>query len=231
MNIIVASSKKWNSSGFDNLKSRYEEYDWNYVEDPSELVRAIELNSPEYVFFLHWNWIVPEIIWRKHECICFHMTDLPYGRGGSPLQNLIVRGHKDTQLTALRMIAEVDAGPIYRKLPLSLDGTAEEIYQRAGCLSYKIIEWMLTTVPKPEAVQQIGDPTYFKRRSPEQGELPLTGSLNDLYDHIRMLDAPSYPPAFIEHGEFIIEIYKANTGYDELTASIRIHKKPESELS
>ncbi len=37
-----------------------------------------------------------------------HMTDVPYGRGGSPLQNLIARGHTSTKLTAMRMTAEVD---------------------------------------------------------------------------------------------------------------------------
>lgn len=30
--------------------------------------------------------------------------------GGAPLQNLIQRGHRDTMLTALRMVREMDAG-------------------------------------------------------------------------------------------------------------------------
>ena len=41
------------------------------------------------------------------------MTDLPFGRGGSPLQNLIVRGYKETMLSAIKCVGEVDAGPIY----------------------------------------------------------------------------------------------------------------------
>lgn len=32
----------------------------------------------------------------------FHMTNFPYGRGGSPLQNLMKRGHHTTTITALR---------------------------------------------------------------------------------------------------------------------------------
>jgi methionyl-tRNA formyltransferase len=53
---------------------------------------------------------------------------LPYGRGGSPLQNLIDLGHKDTFVSALKMTEELDAGAIYLKKPLSLEGLAEEIY-------------------------------------------------------------------------------------------------------
>ena len=56
------------------------------------------------------------------------MTDLPYGRGGSPLQNLIIRGHKKTKISALRMVNELDAGPIYFKRSLSLNGNAQKIY-------------------------------------------------------------------------------------------------------
>ena len=47
------------------------------------------------------------------------MTDLPYGRGGSPLQNLIVRGHKHTMISAIKCVKELDAGPIYLKKPLT----------------------------------------------------------------------------------------------------------------
>ena len=57
-----------------------------------EALRAID---PDFVFFPHWSWLIPEDIHGRFECVIFHMTDVPYGRGGSPLQNLIVRGHDD----------------------------------------------------------------------------------------------------------------------------------------
>ena len=151
------------------------------------------------------------------------MTDVPYGRGGSPLQNLIVRGHKDTMLSALRMVGEMDAGPVYTKRPLSLEGTAHEIYLRAGELSFEIIQWMIKEQPHP--IPQEGEPVIFKRRKPEQSRLPMSGEMTELYDHIRMLDAPTYPPAFIEHGEFVIEFTGAKNQDDELSANVRIHKK------
>ena len=57
------------------------------------------------------------------------MTDLPYGRGGSPLQNLIIiRGLKTTKITAFKCVAEIDVGPVYLKKTLSLEGNAQDIY-------------------------------------------------------------------------------------------------------
>ena len=60
------------------------------------------------------------------------MGDLPFGRGGSPLQNLIVRGFKETKISAVKAVKNIDGGPIYMKRKLSLTGTAQAIYERAS---------------------------------------------------------------------------------------------------
>ncbi len=177
----------------------------------------------KYLFFLHWNWVVPEDILQKHECVCFHMTDVPYGRGGSPLQNLILAGHRGTKLTALKMVREMDAGPVYTKKPLRLDGTAQEIYMRAGELSAEIIEWMIEYEPEP--IEQVGEAVLFKRRKPEQSVMPKTGSLSNVYDFIRMLDADGYPHAFIEHGEYVLNLTKAKLENGCLVAEVEIKNK------
>jgi methionyl-tRNA formyltransferase len=151
------------------------------------------------------------------------MTDVPYGRGGSPLQNLIVRGHRDTNLSALRMVEELDAGPIYAKTSLSLAGTAEEIYLEAGRKSLEIAQWIAAEEPEP-APQQ-GEAVVFKRRAPHESVLPEKGNPSTLYDHIRMLDAPGYPLAFVEHGDFRIEFFHADLENGEVHANVVIRKK------
>ncbi len=220
--IIFASCKSWHKPLFDSLKSKFD-LNWIYVSTPSELDGVVDAVNPKYIFFLHWNWLVPETIWNQHECVCFHMTDVPYGRGGSPLQNLILAGHEETKLTALRMVSEMDAGPVYTKRHLQLEGTAQEIYVRAGALSADIIEWMIENEPVP--VEQVGEAILFKRRKPEQSRLPETGSLTDTYDFIRMLDADGYPHAFIEHGEFKLKLSKAKLENGRLIAEVEINKQ------
>jgi methionyl-tRNA formyltransferase len=190
------------------------------VTNPEELSELSKQVPLRYIFFLHWNWLVLEEIWQRVECVCFHMTDVPYGRGGSPLQNLIKAGHEHTKLSALRMVHEMDAGPVYVKEPLSLDGRAKDIYERAGQLSYEIIRWMIEAEPTPEA--QEGHIVTFKRRVPRQSELPKGVSLEALYDHIRMLDAPTYPHAFIERDGYRYEFTEATLRDDELQATVVI---------
>ncbi len=220
---IIASTKPWHKETCEESGILVSD-DFIWASSRSELSKILEnVSNVRYIFFLHWSWVVPDEIWTRYECVCFHMTDLPYGRGGSPLQNLIVRGHKKTKLTALRMNGEMDAGPIYTKHALDLSGTAYEIYIRAGRLSYKIIQWMIDSEPVP--TEQRGQPVLFERRKPTQSKLPYLGSISGLYDYIRMLDAPTYPPAFIEHGDFIISFKDAAIEGDELKAVVSIQEK------
>ena len=124
---LVVGSKPWNRQAFIDTIRRLPG-EWHFVGSREGLTSAmVDQLDPRFVFFLHWSWKVPPETVNRHECINFHMTDLPYGRGGSPLQNLILRGHSTTQLTAHRMTNGIDDGPIYLKEPLSLDGTAQDI--------------------------------------------------------------------------------------------------------
>lgn len=223
---LFASAKEWHLSGYRDLVELLGIHA-GWVSNPDELKLAVEDERPRYIFFLHWNWIVPADVWTKHECVCFHMTDVPYGRGGSPLQNLIAAGHKDTKLTALRMVDELDAGPVYAKRPLSLDGRAEDIYIRAGNLSFNMARWIIETNPEPTPQQ--GDATIFTRRKPAQSYLPPSATLDAIYDHIRMLDAPGYPQAFLQHGDLRLEFSMAELQNNELHAKVIIRKIPSDE--
>jgi len=116
----------------------------------------------KYVFVPFWSWYIPPTIYKHWNVVIFHMTDLPYGRGGSPLQNLIVRGHTKTVISALKCTKGIDAGPIYCKSPLSLEGSAENIYDRADMIiRTAMIPFMLAQQPEPCA--QKGKVVYFDK--------------------------------------------------------------------
>jgi methionyl-tRNA formyltransferase len=221
---LVLGCKPWNRRLFDeNLRSLGGE--WHYLETPDELsLERVNEIGPRYIFFLHWSWKVPDEIVERYECVCFHMTDVPYGRGGSPLQNLILRGLKQTRLSALRMSREFDAGPVYRKETLSLQGGAEEIYLRAGRLSAEMIQRIIRREQKP--LPQKGKVVNFKRRQPEQSELGdgrfAPASLEDLFDFIRMLDAEGYPRAFLKHSGFCFEFSRPALYDGRIIADVKI---------
>lgn len=220
--IIIATTKPWNWQEYHN--AAFDESDeYRLVRTPDELtIDLVARTKPRYVFFPHWSWRVPNEILEMTECVCFHMTDLPYGRGGSPLQNLIGRGHKDTMISALRMTNEVDAGPVYMKRPLELSGSAQEIYERAAKIIFPMIVEIIEICPTP--VDQQGSETCFERRTPEMSVLPDTNDLSKVYDHIRMLDAETYPHAFCRQGRLTISFSHANMIDDRIEARVVIRK-------
>ena len=110
---IYVSDRKWAIDAFLNHRVDLPG-NWMLITTSEDLNVVLKNFNPDYIFFPHWSNIVPSNITGKFDCVCFHMTDLPFGRGGSPLQNLIVRGVKATKLTALKMVEQIDAGPIYK---------------------------------------------------------------------------------------------------------------------
>lgn len=216
---MVAGCKLWNRRVYDEFISHFPGK-WLFVSNPEQLSEVLIDLQPRYIFFLHWSWIVPAEIIQKHECVCFHMADVPYGRGGSPLQNLIIRGHRKTKLTALRMVEKLDAGPVYFKEELSLEGNAEEIYIRATYLSAQMIRRIIEEQPKP--IPQEGEPVIFKRRTPAESQIPTLTSLQGLHDFIRMLDAEGYPHAYLEHARFRYEFRRAALYDGRLVADVTI---------
>lgn len=224
-NILIVSEKSWNKELVSYLQSTMPQYAFYLIPQKEDFtVERIGSISPVKIFIPHWSYIIPSAIFERYECIVFHMTDLPYGRGGSPLQNLIVRGLTATKLSALRVEVGLDTGPVYLKMDLSLSGTAEEIFVRVNKLVGKMIVEIIQNNLQP--VPQEGDPVVFKRRKPEQSDMSGLEKLEEIFDYIRMLDADGYPHAYIEKGEFRYEFTRASIKADgSIVADVKITKK------
>lgn len=221
---IILSQKTWNNDLVERLQKKFPDDKFIHISEREDFTQEYLLEiKPEKVFIPHWSYIIPENIWANFECIVFHMTDLPYGRGGSPLQNLIVRGHKETKISALKVEKGLDTGDIYMKKPMSLEGTAEEIYLRASDIIEDMIEEIILNYPMP--VSQSGEPVVFTRRKPADSNMSELTDLNKVYDYIRMLDAEGYPHAYIELNGIRYEFSRVSKKADgSLLADVRISK-------
>jgi methionyl-tRNA formyltransferase len=210
---VILTSRSWHEWMLSSIQKQCSDFIWILLRDDEKFTQEfLHSIQCEKVFIPHWSRIISDDILQNFECVIFHMTDLPYGRGGSPLQNLIVRGHRETQISALRADAGIDTGPIYCKSPLTLDGTAQEIFERASLVIEKMIVKIITEDMKPTPQQ--GNPLVFKRRNPSEGDLANLKSIESIYDYIRMLDCPGYPPAFIETPFLKLEFHDAKLGKD-----------------
>ena len=228
MQVLIASLKKWNQKNFKTLQKIYPEINFYFIDKREDLtLKNLAKIKPRYIFFPHWSFIIPKEIYEKYECVVFHMSDLPFGRGGSPLQNLILRGVKKTKICALKASAELDGGDIYLKLPLNISKrNAEKIYKKASkIIFFKAIPYILKNAPN--LIPQENEAVYFARRKPEESDLNTIeeANLKKIYDFIRMLDAPSYPRAFLEFKDLKIIFKKAKLKHNVLKGEFEIVRK------
>lgn len=225
MKYVILSQKTWNNQLVEKLQTKFPADSFMKIVAKEDFTADnLQEIKPDKIFIPHWSYIIPESIFANYECIVFHMTDLPFGRGGSPLQNLIVRGLKQTKISALRVEKGLDTGDIYLKRDLPLYGTAEEIYLRAN----GIIEDMIADIindnlhPKP----QTGEPVLFTRRKPADSDMAKLDDINTIYDYIRMLDAEGYPHAYLDNNSIRYEFSRVSMKADgSLVADVKIYKK------
>jgi methionyl-tRNA formyltransferase len=201
--------------------------EWLEIHRSDELdFETLKAFEPRYIFFPHWSTLVGDDIVDRFECVCFHAAPVPFGRGGSPIQNMIVRGHQETELVALRMTDVLDGGPVYLRHPMSLLGGGDEIYLRLADHTVEMIEQIVAN--EPESEEQRGEVTVFKRRQPHQSELPDDATLSELFDFIRMLDAEGYPNAFVEYGGLRIEFSRPVLRRGLIETDVVIKPTPDS---
>ena len=215
---VIASSKKWFEFTDSNLKSKN---DFFHFEKKEQLSREnLETIAPRFIFFPHWNWLIDEEIYKNFECIVFHTAPLPYGRGGSPIQNLILRGFNEAPVCSLRVDGTIDGGPIYLEDNVSLRGTLSQIFNRIN----NIINKQITEIIHNEIIpkEQKGEVATFKRLKALDNKIPSNLNLNEFYDRVRMLDHPEYPNSYIQYGILLIEFESCFLKGEEIRANVRI---------
>ena len=226
--ILFATIKSWNYEEYHRFVKEHPKWECKIIYRTVDLVaEVVDDFNPRFIFVPHWSWIIPKEIWSKYECVVFHATDLPFGRGGSPIQNLIARGMTETKISALKVDGGIDTGPVYMKRDLKLYGSAQDIFRRASKIIFRdMIPEIIVNTPIP--VSQEGEVVTFERRTHEQGSMKDLSTVSQVYDYIRMLDAEGYPNPFLETDNFSIE-FDTNDDYfygdGILSAGVIIRKK------
>ena len=220
MNIVICNSQNWFHLN-DDLMLKHKIL---IIQDKESLcVDTLKSFEPDIVFFPHWSWIVEREIFTQFKCIVFHTSPLPYGRGGSPIQNLILRGHKVSPVCALKMSNELDNGPIYDQEEISLEGSLCKILNRLDSTVNMLMKRLIDHLPTP--IEQTGVGKTFKRLGDKDNEISFDTTFEKAYDIVRMLDDPSYPSAYLSLKNILIEFSEVNRKNDEFFCRVRISKK------
>lgn len=201
MNIACITYRSWAIDIYEKLYEVYKNQHNFLIYKAKDEFDADNLKAfkPDLILWYGWSWIIEGEFLNQYESVMLHPSPLPKYRGGSPIQNQIIRGEKVSAVTLFKMNEGLDKGDIYVQLPYALSGSLDDIFKRISELGFaatcNIIEGNYKLRP-----QDHDQSTYFKRRKPEDSEITIkeiqTESAEYLYNKIRMLNDP-YPNAYI----------------------------------
>lgn len=210
--IVFAAYRPWAISVYKKIKVKKTLV--TSTEDLMSVVSSFD-NKILAIVFIGWSTFVSKKIVEKYLCVCYHPSDLPKYRGGSPIQNQIIDGLINTKGTLFKMNNQIDSGPVYKKANLSLKGNIGDIFMNLEKNSFKLISKFVKDLKKKSKLvffsQDEKKTTIFKRRTPSMSEITVEDlSLmkgNDIYNKIRCLGDP-YPNAFFRTSDGKIILFK-----------------------
>ena len=182
-------------------------YDIVVIDENKSLTKGGELS-----FFLGCTKIVPKkyLRFHKHNFVIHH-SDLPKGRGSSPLVWQVIEGKNKIPFCLFEAVEEVDAGDIYIKSYLELDGSEllDEIFEKRWEVEKKMILKLLDIYPNINGIKQKGKATFYQRRNKKDDEISVDATIRELFNHFRIINNEKWPAHFFYKGhKYILKIYK-----------------------
>ena len=215
---IVVDTPGWFDRHAESLVEKIEDRG-----DKACLLRSFTaLEKPDIVFYLSCMKITPpEALAKSRVNLIAHASDLPQGRGFSPVVWQILDGASEIPIRLIQAADPVDSGDIVLSTSMSAEGHElnDEIRARLGeriielCLSY------LSAETPPAGQPQQGEPSWHRRRGPEDSRLDPDRSIAGQFDLLRVVDNQRYPAFFDLRGHrYILRIEKADKAGEESSA-------------
>ena len=202
----------------DNPRSWFWEKSTNFIKELefSNLVKVCkdenELEEADISAFISCNKLVSDksLIKSKSNIVC-HPSDLPKGRGFSPIAWEVLNGSTELTFTLFEANENVDDGKIYQKKTIKLIGTelSADLRDIQAEVTFKMISDYILKYPNNIGEEQEGEPTFYQRRKLNDSELDINKSISEQMNLLRIVDNELYPAFFIFNGEkFVLKIEK-----------------------
>jgi methionyl-tRNA formyltransferase len=131
--------------------------------------------------------LVPEAVLERALWLNVHPSLLPRWRGAAPIERALMAGDPETGVTIIKLVPELDAGPIaaQRSFPLREEDDFGSVSARAAELGSGLIDEVL---PEPSFTPQAEEGvTYAEKIEPEDRELDWNRPPEELLNRVRAL--------------------------------------------
>ncbi len=157
------------------------------VLEPERLEAGLDLGAP-VVVAVAYGLIVPDSVLAERLWLNVHPSLLPHWRGAAPVERALMAGDSETGVTVIKLVKELDAGPIAAQEPFAVaqHDDAGAVFAKAADVTVPLLDTVLSD-PEPAFREQEGEPTYAAKITAEDRRLDLDRPAQELVDHVRAL--------------------------------------------
>src|SRR5258706_1208852 len=175
---ILSDHESWKNAAITTMtqKLRKKGYQVTWLHE-SEAVQRGGL-----LFILGFFKIVPTRVLNRNKMnVVVHESALPKGRGWSPVTWLVLEGSKVIPLTLFEAVEQVDAGRVYMRGRVRLQGheLLPEIQEKVAESMVQLCGQFVAQYPGilKKGTEQRGKPTYYPKRKPVDSRLDPNKSI------------------------------------------------------
>jgi len=166
------------------VKSTASDLGIEVIHDPSALVdRAPEIDLGVVVAF---GQLIKTSVLAVLPMVNLHFSLLPRWRGAAPVERALLAGDSETGVCLMRVVAELDAGPVYRtrRLPIDSSVTADELRDELCDVGVEmLLEALETGLGEP--TEQSGEVTYAAKITATDQRIDWAGDPQYIHRQIR----------------------------------------------
>ena len=141
--------------------------------------------------------------------LVIHGSDLPYGRGMSPISWQILKGKSKIVFTLFEANKEYDTGKYYLKKTINFGNKSllNEIKKKQFNEMVNLYLSFLKNHKKIKIKNQTGKSFYFRLRKSKDSKININKSIKEQFNLLRIVDNKNYPAYFIyKNNKFKIKI-------------------------
>ncbi|HEX5927579.1 MAG TPA: methionyl-tRNA formyltransferase [Baekduia sp.] len=135
----------------------------------------VAAEKPDAVILCAFGALVKAPLLTDHDILNVHPSLLPRWRGAAPVERAMMAGDAQTGVSIMRLVAELDAGPVYAQQPEPILPTDDyaSLSARLQDVSVALLHEVLETRPQPTPQPEDGV-TYAEKLIAEDRTLDLT---------------------------------------------------------
>jgi methionyl-tRNA formyltransferase len=156
------------------------------VIQPERLDASVELQA-ETIVTCAYGVIVPSALLERQLWLNVHPSLLPRWRGAAPVERAIIAGDVETGVTIIRLVEELDAGPIAAQEAFAIepDDDAGDVYRHAAAVAVELLDGVLAGARF--RAQPTEGVTYAEKLTAADRQLDLAAPAEELKRRIRAL--------------------------------------------